>query len=73
MAEVKPQMDEYWIARVQYFPLHEPEVVIVKIYYAWKDGGIQFVPFGCDEGGPIWAQSCVSFEMLERIEVEKYL
>ena len=64
--------DDYWIARVKYWPGADEITTIVKIFYAWEDGGIQFVPWGSDEGDPIWTTNCLSFELLERIEMEKY-
>ena len=40
---VKPQMDEYWIARIQYWPGKEPVVDVVYIYYVWQNGEIDFI------------------------------
>jgi hypothetical protein len=70
MAEVKPQIDEYWIARIKYWPEREVETTIVAIYYVWKDGAIDFIPFY--EGDVIRSTQCAQFELLERIEMEKY-
>ena len=72
MAECK--MDEYWIARMRYWPEQKPEVDVVYIYYVWKDGTIDFIPCSVGpEGDPIRASDCESFELLERIDMEKYL
>lgn len=65
-----PKTNEYWIARIKYWPAQEPKVSIVFIHYAWLNGRIQFIPFG--ETDPIWDCACESIEYLERIEVEKY-
>ena len=64
--------DEYWIARIKYWPGADTIVTVVKIHYAWRNGAIQFVPFGGDDGDPIWATNCQLFELLEKVEVEKY-
>ena len=38
-----------------------------------QTGEIDFIPFsGMDEGDPIRSSQCARFELLERIEVEKY-
>lgn len=70
MAKVKPHMDEYWIARIQYWPEQVPETHIVLIYYIWKDGAIDFIPFG--DGSPIRSTQCAQFELLEKIDMERY-
>ena len=67
-----PKTDEFWIARIKYWPGGEEIVTVVKIYYAWHDGAIQFVPWGSNEDEPIWSTSCLSFELVERIDMEKY-
>jgi hypothetical protein len=69
----KPKLDEFWIARIKYWPGADTITSVVKIHYAWHNGAIQFVPFGGDEGDPVWATNCELFELLEKIEVEKYL
>lgn len=69
-AKSKPQMDEYWIARVEYWPERGKETTIVLIYYVWEDGSIDFIPFGDD--GPIRSTQCAQFELLERIKMERY-
>lgn len=68
---VKPQMDEYWIARIQYWPEQEPVVDIVYIFYAWQNGEIDFIP-SAGEGDPIRSTQCTQFEFLEKIDLEKY-
>ena len=71
MAECK--MDEYWIARIRYWPEQEPEVDVVSIYYVWKDGTIEFIPCSVGpEGDPIRSTQCAQFEILEKIDLEKY-
>lgn len=68
----KPQMDEYWIARIQYWPEQEPIVDVVYIFYAWQNGDIDFIPCMQGEGDPIRSTQCAQFELLEKIDVEKY-
>lgn len=70
MAECK--MDEYWIARIQYWPGREPVVDVVYIYYAWQTGEIDFIPCTQGEGDPIRSTQCAQFELLEKIDLEKY-
>lgn len=70
MAECK--MDEYWIARIQYWPGREPVVDVVYIYYAWQSGEIDFIPATQGGGGPIRSARCALFELLEKIDLEKY-
>lgn len=67
-----PKMDEYWIARIQYWPEQEPVVDVIYIYYAWQTGEVDFIPCGNGEGDPIRSTQCAQFELLERVEVEKY-
>ena len=64
--------DEYWIARIQYWPGQEPIVDVVCIYYVWQHGDVDFMPCTQGEGDPIRSTQCARFELLERIEVEKY-
>lgn len=64
--------DEYWIARIQYWPEQEPVVDVVYIYYAWQNGDVDFIPCTQGKGDPIRSTQCEKFEPLERIEVEKY-
>ena len=70
MAECK--MDEYWIARIQYWPGQEPVVDVVYIFYAWQNGEIDFIPCMQGEGDPIRSAQCAQFKLLERIDLEKY-
>ena len=70
MAECK--MDEYWIARFQYWPEGEVKVDVVFIAYAWENGVIDFIPFNSIEGDCVRSDCCTQFELLERIEMEKY-
>lgn len=69
---VECKMDEYWIARTQYWPEGEVKVEVVFIAYAWKDGTIDFIPFNSFEGDCVRSNCCAQFELLERIEMEKY-
>ena len=68
-----PKTDEFWVARIKYWPGADTIITVVKIYYAWHSGAIEFIPFGGDDGEPVWATNCQLFELLEKVEVEKYL
>jgi hypothetical protein len=64
-----PKMDDYWIARVQYWPEDDPKNDIVCIYYVWGNGEIDFIAFG---GGYVVSSSqCAHFELIERLEVNR--
>lgn len=66
-----PQMDEYWIARTQYWPEEEPEVEVIYIVYVWQDGTIDFV--SCTRGGgPIRSTQYEEIDFLEKIALERY-
>lgn len=67
-----PQIDEYWIARIKYWPDEEARIDVVLIYYPWEDGTVDFIPCGHGEGDPIRSTQCAHFEFLEKVEVEKY-
>lgn len=67
-----PKMDEYYIARIQYWPEKEPQIDIVMIAYPWKDGTIDFIPFNSLDGDIVRSTACAQFELLEQIDVEKY-
>ena len=69
---VECKMDEYWIARVQYWPEGEIKVEVVFIAYAWKNGIIDFIPFNSTEGDCVRSDCCAQFELLEKIDLEKY-
>lgn len=70
---VECKIDEYWIARIQYWPHAEPQVTIIYVYYVWQNGEVDFIPFSGTYGGdPIRSTQCARFELLEKIEVEKY-
>ena len=71
MAELKPKMDEYWIARITYWG-EEPCIDVVYIYYAWQNGEIDFIPCTGTGADPVRASDCDGFELLEKIEVDKY-
>lgn len=72
MAEVRPQMDEFWIARIQYWPEDETKVDIVFIYYVWSDGSVDFIPFESVDGDAVRSSRCEKFELLEKINIERY-
>ena len=65
------RMDEYWIARIGYWG-EKPRVEVICIYYAWENGEIDFIPCTGIGADPIRTSECESFELLERVEVEKY-
>ena len=69
---MNPKIDEFWIARIQYWPEYETKVDIVYIYYVWSDGSIDFIPFESVDGGAVRSSCCEKFELLEKIEVDKY-
>ena len=68
-----PKMDEYWVARIGYWSNEEPKIDIVIIYYVWENGEIDFIPCAQGYGGdPIRTSVCESFELIEKINMEKY-
>ena len=69
--KINPKMDEYWVARIRYWPEDETRIEVVYIYYVWESGEIDFIACAGD-GSTIRASRCDIFELLERIEVEKY-
>ena len=69
--QTAPKMDEYWVARIGYWG-EEPRIDVVYIYYAWQNGEIDFIPCTGIGADPVRASDCESFELLERVEVEKY-
>ena len=68
---IKPQVDEYYIARIKYWDDGKEVIEVVNIYYIWKTGEIEFIPCIGDMT-PIKSSCCAHFELLEKIEVEKY-
>lgn len=67
---MKPKTNEFWFARVQYWPEDEERIILVKFYYVWQDGEMQFVPvFDAGAGDPVWVSSCYKFEPIERVDV----
>ena len=66
-----PQTDDYWVARITYWG-EEPRIDVVYIYYAWQNGEIDFIPCTGIGADPVRASDCDGFELLERIEVERY-
>lgn len=71
VTKVCAKTDEYWVARIGYWG-EKPKVDIVYIFYAWENGEIDFIPCSGIDGDPVRASRCESFELLERVEVEKY-
>ena len=69
--QAAPKTDEYWVARIVYWG-EKPTVDVVYIYYAWQNGEIDFIPCAGIGIDPIRASDCSSFELLEKVEVEKY-
>ena len=68
---MNPEINDYWIARIQYWPTAPTHYTIIQIYYVWENGEIDFIPAMQGEGDPIRFTQCAQFELLERIEVEK--
>ena len=68
---VECKVDEYWIARIVYWG-EKPTIDVVYIYYAWQNGEIDFIPCTGIGADPIRASDCESFELLEKIDLEKY-
>lgn len=66
MKTVKAKTDEVWEARIKFWPEDTERRMLIKIYYAWRDGRIQFVPAFDSEGDPIWAESCAKFELVAK-------
>jgi hypothetical protein len=70
-AKPQPQTDEYWIARITYWG-EEPRIDVVYIYYAWQNGEIDFIPCTGIGADPVRASDCDGFELLEKIDMERY-
>ena len=68
---MKPKIDELWEAIIRFWPGDERRHMIVKIYYVWHDGAIQFVPLTDYSGDPIWAESCYEFTLLSKLFKEE--
>ena len=66
-----PKMDDYWIARIAYWG-EKSKVDVVMIFYVWENGEVDFIPCAGIGADPIRASECESFELLEKIEVDKY-
>ena len=65
MLEVK--RDEIWEVHIKFWPEDTERHMLIRIYYVWRDGSIQFVPALCYDGGPIYAASCAKFELLRKV------
>lgn len=66
-----PQVDEYYIARIKYWDDGEEVIEVVNIYYVWQTGEVDFIPCIGDMT-PVKSSCCAHFELLEKIDVEKY-
>ena len=69
-ASIIPSVNDYWIARIQYWPQDQIRLTIVRIEYIWKDGRVEFAIVGDDR--IIVSDQCAQFELLEKIEMERY-
>ena len=67
---VKCKIDEYWIARIKYWPGKADKIEVINIYYVWENGDVDFILCGVSD--PICSTQCAQFELLEKIEVGKY-
>jgi hypothetical protein len=63
-----PKIDEVWEAKIKFWPEDTERHMLIKIYYVWADGRIQFTPALCYDGGPIWAESCAKFELIGKVK-----
>ena len=66
-----PKNNEYYIARIGYWG-EKPHIDVVYIFYAWQNGEVDFIPCTGIGADPVRASHCESFELLEKIEVDKY-
>jgi hypothetical protein len=66
-----PHYEEFWIARLRY-PGGNPHITIVKIIALGENGNIGFIPFGSDGTYIECAKDWALFELIEKIEMEKY-
>lgn len=70
---MNPKIDEYYIARIGYWSKERTKVDVVMIFYVWDNGEIDFIPCAQGYGGdPIRSSQCATFELLEKIDMEKY-
>lgn len=70
--KISTKIDEYWIARIQYWPTSKPQIDVIMISHVWENGDINFIPFNSLEGDIVRSGRCAQFELLERIKMEKY-
>ena len=68
---MNPKIDEYWIARIVRWD-EAPRVDVVYIFYVWQNGEIDFIPCAGIDADPVRASDCELFELLEKVEVDKY-
>ena len=69
---MNPKPDEFWIARIQYWPHGKVKPIIVQICLQWPDGSIDFTPFGAIDDDIVRSTQCAQFELLEKIDLERY-
>ena len=70
-AEVRIEAGDFWIARIKFW-IGSPEIVTVIKIHSWKTGPILFYIAGDWRDYPVDATACQLFELLEKIEVDKY-
>ena len=64
-----PHYGEFWIARLRRLG-HKAHVTIIQVLALGEDENIAFIPFGKED--MYHAKDCVLFELIEKIELEKY-
>lgn len=70
--KIAVQSGEYWIARFQYRAEHIMRTEIVLVVEANNENEIEFIYFNSIDGEVINSTQCARFELLEKVEVEKY-
>lgn len=64
-----PHHGDFWIARLRRLGCRA-HVIIIQVLALGEDGNIVFIPFG--EKGMYRAKDYVLFELIEKIDLEKY-
>lgn len=64
-----PRHGDFWIARLRRLG-HKAHVTIIQVLALGEDGNIAFIPFGKEN--MYHAKDCVLFELIEKIDLEKY-
>ena len=67
MTKPIPKMDEYWIARIKYWPGGESKVDVILIFYVWNNGEIDFIPFQSADGDPFVPHAVNSLNYLRKL------